>query len=120
MFKNIIFDYIWNPSTCICENGKYLESTTDESIITCDEIIDTVRHESEKSIAINFNDKNGICKMDNLYILLAFVSIKLLKLIIIDIYCYYCHIKHRSKQKQMLPCYHSNKKLKQIDKTHVM
>ena len=33
-------DYIWNLATCSCENGKYLESITDDSVITCDEIID--------------------------------------------------------------------------------
>ena len=27
--------YIWSPSTCGCENGKYLESITDDSVITC-------------------------------------------------------------------------------------
>ena len=29
-------DYAWNPSTCICDNGKYLKST---SVTECDEII---------------------------------------------------------------------------------
>ena len=26
-------DYNWNPSTCICENSKYLKSITDDSVI---------------------------------------------------------------------------------------
>ena len=26
-------DYIWNPSTCTCENGKYLESIIGDSVI---------------------------------------------------------------------------------------
>ena len=30
-------DYVWNPSTCNCENGKYLASIMDE--IICDETI---------------------------------------------------------------------------------
>ena len=34
-------DYIWNPNTCSCQNGKYLASIMDDSAITCDEIIDT-------------------------------------------------------------------------------
>ena len=25
--------YIWNPATCSCENGKYLASSTDDSVI---------------------------------------------------------------------------------------
>ena len=31
--------YIWNPSTCICANSKYLKSKVDDSKILCDEII---------------------------------------------------------------------------------
>ena len=26
-------DYIWNPSTCTCENGKYLGSIIGDSVI---------------------------------------------------------------------------------------
>ena len=45
-------DYIWNPATCSCENGKYLVSITDDdSVITCDEII-----EETKIIPTNFNE----------------------------------------------------------------
>ena len=29
-------DYIWNPGACICENGKYLASIIDDSVIMCD------------------------------------------------------------------------------------
>ena len=32
-------DYIWNPGTGSCKNGKYLASIIDNSVITCDEII---------------------------------------------------------------------------------
>ena len=41
--KNIIFvrkNYIWNPATCSCKNGKYLASIIDNSVIKCDEIIE--------------------------------------------------------------------------------
>ena len=32
-------DYIWNPTACNCENGKYLASIiTDDLVIMCDEI----------------------------------------------------------------------------------
>ena len=30
---------IWNPAACNCDNGKYLASTIQDSVITCDEII---------------------------------------------------------------------------------
>ena len=32
-------DYSWNPSRCVCENSKYLKSTSDTSLIECDEIM---------------------------------------------------------------------------------
>ena len=32
-------DYILNPATCSCENGKYLVNIMDDSVITCDKII---------------------------------------------------------------------------------
>ena len=32
-------DYIWNPATCSCVNGKYLASIMGDSAIMCDEII---------------------------------------------------------------------------------
>ena len=35
-------DYSWNSSTCICEYSKYLESTLDNSVIACDDIIKVV------------------------------------------------------------------------------
>ena len=41
--KNIIYakkDYIWNPATRSCKKGKYLERIIDNSVITCDEIIE--------------------------------------------------------------------------------
>ena len=33
-------DYIWNPATCCCKYGEYLGIIIDDSVITCDEIID--------------------------------------------------------------------------------
>ena len=32
-------DYVSNPATCNCENGKYLASIMDDSAIICDEVI---------------------------------------------------------------------------------
>ena len=29
----------WNRATCSCKNGKYVASITDNSVITCDHII---------------------------------------------------------------------------------
>ena len=58
-------DYIWNRSTCICKNGKYLASIINDSVITCDEIIDA---EETKTIP-----KHTTCKTQNVYILLTFL-----------------------------------------------
>ena len=65
-------DYIWNPSTCTCEGGKYLESIIDDSVIMCDEIIDAVPSEPTKTMPINFNDKKITSTMDKFYILFTF------------------------------------------------
>ena len=52
----------------------------DDSVITCDEIIDV-----EKT---NFNEKNITCKTQNFYILLTFLLITIALLIAVSIYCY--------------------------------
>ena len=33
-------DFIWNPASCSCKNGKYLASIIDNSVIMCNEIND--------------------------------------------------------------------------------
>ena len=48
-------EYTWNTDTCSCKNGKYLPKITDDSVITCDEIIE----ETKKSVT-NFNEKSKI------------------------------------------------------------
>ena len=35
--------YIRNPATSSCKNDKYLGSIIDDSVVTCDEIIDTTK-----------------------------------------------------------------------------
>ena len=35
-------NYISDPCTCSCENGKYLASVIEDSVITCNEIVDAV------------------------------------------------------------------------------
>ena len=63
--EKIIF---WNPATCSCENGKYLASILDDSAIICDEVIESYEKET------NFNEKKGICKIQNFFIFLFFVN----------------------------------------------
>ena len=50
--KNI---YIWNPATCSCENGKYVESIIDNSVLMCDGIM-----EETKTIPIKTTSKTII------------------------------------------------------------
>ena len=36
-------NYICNLATCSCENGKYIGSLIDDSVIKCDEIIEEMK-----------------------------------------------------------------------------
>ena len=83
--------YYWN-ATCSSENGKYLASIIDNSVLTCDEIIDAEKQSQLQQILMK---KNTIYKIKNLYILLALIAV--------SSYCYL--IKHKSKQKHLLPYY---------------
>ena len=56
-------NYIGNPTTCICKNGKYLASIVDDSASTCDETIE----EEMKTVTINFNEKMQSGKEKILY-----------------------------------------------------
>ena len=90
--------YVWNPSTCIPENGQYLVRIMGDSVITCDEVIDS-QDEEIKTIPINFNEKN--CKTQSFYILLTFLLITITLSIADSIYCYL--IKYLPKQRHLLP-----------------
>ena len=46
---------------CSCENGRNLASSMDDSVITCDEVIESYDKET-KTIPTNFNEKKAICK----------------------------------------------------------
>ena len=79
--------YIWNPATCTSENRKYLASIMDDLAIMCDETINPYNEET-KFIPTNFNEKKATFKMQNFYILLAFLLITIGLLIAVSIYCY--------------------------------
>ena len=110
-------NYIWNPSTCTCENDKYLENSTDDSVITCDETIEPVKSIPTKTVLPSFNKKGATCIIDNFYILLTFLLIFILLLTIVSIYGY--HIKHRLKEKHVLPYHDINNKSKEIDTNNI-
>ena len=53
-------DYIWNPATCSCKSGKCLGSIIDDSVNTCDKIIDKedqLNNEERKTVPT----KNHTC-----------------------------------------------------------
>ena len=61
-------DYIWNPRTCTCENGKFLEIIIGDLVFTCDEIL-----EMAKTIPTNFNENEITCNTEKFYILVNFL-----------------------------------------------
>ena len=77
----------------------------DDSVITCDEII-------EETVSANVNEKKGTCKTQNFFIFLAFSLTTIELLIAVSIYCYL--IKYWAKQKHLLTFHDTNKELKQV------
>ena len=49
----------------------------DDSLITCDKIIESYDEET-KTVPKNFNEKKATCKTQNFYVLLAFLLITVL------------------------------------------
>ena len=98
-------DYIWNPATCSCKNGKYLARIINDSVIACDKIMDAV---VTKTVTINFSEKNIVCETKAFCILLAFLLITNALLIAVSTYCYL--IKYRAKQKHLLLFHVTNNK----------
>ena len=86
-------DYVWNPPTCSCENGKCLASIIDVSLITCNQLIEEI-----KTVPTNFNGKKVAYESKNIYILLAFLLITIVLLIAVSIYCYWAKKKQQKKK----------------------
>ena len=79
----------------------------DDSAITRHECFE---EEETKNVPIIINEKKENWKTQNLYILLAFLLITIALLIAVSIYCHL--IKHRAKQKHLLPYHVINNNLK--------
>ena len=60
--------YIRNLASCSCENDKYVGNIIDNSLIMCDEIIDTT-----KTIPTNSNKKINICNTKKLQYFYCFL-----------------------------------------------
>ena len=100
----------WNTVTCSCENGKYLSSIIDNSVITCDKIIDAEANSYDKETS--FNTRKAACKTLNFYIFVVFPLIIIVLLITVCIYYYL--IKYQVKQKHLLLFHIINNELKQV------
>ena len=94
-------DYVWNPAKCNCENGKYLASIKDDSVIACDEVIKSYDEEIKTS-PTNFDEKNITCKTQSFYILLIFY---ISRYYIIDS-CYYILLSNKILNKNKNIYYH--------------
>ena len=75
----------------------------------CNGIIESYDDET-KQIPTNFNEEKTTSKLQNFYILVAFIIITIALLIAFSIYC--CLIKYQAKQKHLLPFQFTNNKLK--------
>ena len=80
---------IWNrvylePCYLRLWKWKYLASIRDDSAITCDQVIESY-DEKIKTIPTNFNKKKASCKIQNLYVLVAFLLITIASFIAISI-----------------------------------
>ena len=79
----------------------------DDLTIICDKVIKSYDDEEIKTVPTNFNEKKAISKMNNFYILLAFLLITIVLLVAVSIYCYL--IKY--KRKHLLPFHNIDNKL---------
>ena len=66
----------------------------------------------KQTISTIFNEKKATCKMQSLYILLAFLLITIALLIALSIYCYF--VKYQAKKKHLLPFHNTNNKLREV------
>ena len=106
--------YIWNPATCSTENGKYLTSIIENSVITCDEIIGADAeaksyNEEKETVPANFNEKKQPVRR-KVSVLFSFLLTTILLLMAVSIYGYL--IKYWVEQKHLLLLHITNNKLK--------
>ena len=93
-------DYVWDPAACNCENGKYLAIIKDNSVITCDELLESYGEEI-KTIPTNLNEQNITVKAQNFYILLVFLLITIALLITVGkTKTFFTISRHKIKKKK--------------------
>ena len=95
--KKVIFGILLH-AVAKTENTQQVFSN--DSAITCDEIIESYDEET-KTIPRIFNENKATFKTQNFYISLVFLLITIALFIAVSIYCYL--IKYRGKQIHLLP-----------------
>ena len=91
MNVNIIVSAKKDPSTCICENNKYLKSIVDTSVTECEEIIivmDNVSTKKTNTITTKSSTNRYSKKVRDCYILHT-VLLVIILLLIITLICYH-------------------------------
>ena len=68
--------YIWNPAAYSCENGKYVGNIIDNSVITCEKIVNitTTTKNPTKTVPTNLK-KKITCKTKKSFIFFTFLLI---------------------------------------------
>ena len=108
-------DYIWNPSPCDCESNKackmdkYLDiknCSIDKLVLACE---DEILNATENSL----DDKKITLKKNTRFIHTISLVIACL-LLLIYIGCFYYYTGYWKKQKDSLPYYITNNKLKEL------
>ena len=87
-------NHVWNRDRCICQNGTYLGSIIDDSVITFNEIMEETKTVQTKTVSA----KNTSTNFHDLLTFLL-ITISLLITAIINS----CFIKYREEQKHLLP-----------------
>ena len=80
-------DYIWNSDACSCVKGKYVGGIIDDSLIMYDEIMDTTKSISTKTVPAKAVQTKTNLKI--FYMLLSFLLINIVLLIAVSIYSYF-------------------------------
>ena len=67
--------HIWDPATCSCENDRHAGSIIEDSVIMCNEIIETTKPILTKTVPTNVNERKVICTTKKFYILPDFLLV---------------------------------------------
>ena len=105
-------DYIWNPAICSCKNGKYLASTSDDSVIMCDEIVGTTKSILTKTVPTKTVPAKSYSK--SFYLLLAFLLVTIALLLVVSIVLLLDKTSNKKKKKHLLPYHVSTSELKAV------